>query len=46
VRIGETLHRDLVWSYPTPVWEAAPIAGLACFYDERVDMTVDGIQQP
>ncbi len=42
VRIGETLHRDLVWSYPSPIWEAAPIAGLACFYDERVDMTVDG----
>ena len=45
VLIGDSLHRDLVWSYPTPVWEAGPIAGLACFYDERVDMTVDGEPQ-
>jgi uncharacterized protein (DUF427 family) len=45
VRIGETLHRDVVWSYPSPVRESAPIAGLACFYDERVEMTVDGVLQ-
>jgi uncharacterized protein (DUF427 family) len=44
-RIGETVHRDLVWSYPSPFRESAPIAGLACFYDERVDMTVDGVAQ-
>lgn len=45
VRIGETLHPDVVWSYPTPVREAAPIAGLACFY-EKVDISVDGVAQP
>ena len=45
VQAGKTLHADLVWSYPAPILEAAPIAGLACFYDERVDVTVDGEPQ-
>jgi uncharacterized protein (DUF427 family) len=45
VRIGETLHRDLVWSYADPVPESIRIAGLASFYDERVDVTVDGERQ-
>jgi uncharacterized protein (DUF427 family) len=46
VRIGDTLHRDLVWSYPTPFRESAPITGLVCFYDEKLDVTVDGDLQP
>ena len=33
---------DLAWSYPSPFRESAPIAGLVAFYDERIDMTVDG----
>ncbi len=45
VRIGATLHRDLVWSYPDPVPESIRIGELACFYDERVDVTVDGVRQ-
>lgn len=45
VRIGDTLHPDLVWSYPSPVRESGPIAGLACFYDEKVDVTLDGVLQ-
>jgi uncharacterized protein (DUF427 family) len=38
-------HRDVAWSYPTPLRESAPIAGLVAFYDERVDVTVDGVPQ-
>lgn len=45
VRLGDTIHRDLVWSYATPVRESAPIAGLLCFYDEKLDITVDGVRQ-
>lgn len=41
---GEVL-RDVVWSYPSPVRESAPIAGLLCFYDEHVDVAVDGEPQ-
>jgi uncharacterized protein (DUF427 family) len=33
---------DLVWTYRTPVLESAKIAGLACFFNERVDLYVDG----
>lgn len=36
-------HVDLGWSYPTPLRESAPIAGLVAFYDERVRLTVDGV---
>jgi uncharacterized protein (DUF427 family) len=37
VQIGERVHRDVVWSYPTPLPESVPIAGLLSFYNERVD---------
>jgi uncharacterized protein (DUF427 family) len=30
----------IVWSYPTPLPGAEAIAGLMCFYSERVAMTV------
>ncbi|HET8759388.1 MAG TPA: DUF427 domain-containing protein [Solirubrobacteraceae bacterium] len=33
---------DLVWTYEDPLPEAAPIKGLLCFFDELVDVTVDG----
>jgi uncharacterized protein (DUF427 family) len=38
-------HVDLVWSYPSPFRESAPIAGLVAFFDERVDVAVDGRRQ-
>jgi uncharacterized protein (DUF427 family) len=41
-RIGGTTHPDVAWSYPTPVLESVKIAGLVCFYNERVDLYVDG----
>jgi uncharacterized protein (DUF427 family) len=33
---------DLVWYYAEPLVEATPIAGLLCFYNERVDLELDG----
>lgn len=38
-------HADIAWSYPTPLRESAPIAGLVAFYDERVEVFVDGVRQ-
>ena len=35
------LHRDVVWMYRTPLPESQKIAGLACFFNERVDLYVD-----
>ena len=42
----EAVHPDLVWSYPAPFRESAPIAGHLAFFDERVDVVVDGVPQP
>ena len=40
VQLGDDVHENLVWSYETPIPDAAAIAGLMCFYSERVDLTV------
>ena len=42
VRLGDELHRDLAWSYPDPIAENPRIAGLIAFFNERVDLVVDG----
>jgi len=42
---GRTIH-DIAWSYETPREEAARIAGLICFFNERVDVRLDGRPQP
>lgn len=34
--------RDLVWAYHDPLPEVAPIKGLLCFFNERVDLEIDG----
>ena len=33
---------DVAWTYPEPLREAAEITGRIAFFDERVDITVDG----
>jgi uncharacterized protein (DUF427 family) len=38
---GERLE-DVLWTYPSPLPESTRIAGLASFYNERVDIIVDG----
>ncbi|HEY2437974.1 MAG TPA: DUF427 domain-containing protein [Solirubrobacteraceae bacterium] len=45
VRVGETLHEDLAWSYPAPLPESQKIAGLIAFYDEKLDIEVAGVRQ-
>jgi uncharacterized protein (DUF427 family) len=42
VRIDGTTHDNLVWWYKHPTRESDPIAGRVCFYDEKVDVYVDG----
>jgi len=34
---------DVAWTYAFPTREVLPIAGLIAFYNERVDLTVDGV---
>jgi uncharacterized protein (DUF427 family) len=45
VRVGDTAHTDLAWSYRTPLPESQKIAGLISFYNEKVDLYVDGERQ-
>jgi uncharacterized protein (DUF427 family) len=45
VQAGGSLHADLAWSYRTPLPESQKIAGLVAFYDEKVDVYVDGVLQ-
>ena len=45
VRLGEALHEDLAWSYPAPLPESQKIAGLVCFYNEKLDVELDGVAQ-
>jgi|SRR5579875_400868 uncharacterized protein (DUF427 family) len=42
VDTGRRLHEDIAWIYRTPLPESQKIAGLACFYNEKVDLYVDG----
>ena len=38
--VGGETYKDLVWSYETPIPAARQIAGLMCFYNNRVELTV------
>jgi uncharacterized protein (DUF427 family) len=42
VKIGDNVHEDLAWTYGFPTRQVSPIAGLIAFYNERVDIVVDG----
>ena len=42
---GEGVHEDVVWIYRAPLPESQKITGLACFYNEKVDIIVDGEPQ-
>lgn len=42
VRVGDRTHEDLAWCYDYPTREVLPIAGMVAFYNERLDLVVDG----
>jgi uncharacterized protein (DUF427 family) len=44
IRAGGTVHRDLAWSYDFPSRQLLPIAGMVAFYNEKVDIFLDGQQ--
>jgi uncharacterized protein (DUF427 family) len=45
VDTGQGLHTDIAWIYRTPLPESQKVAGLTCFYDERVEVFLDGERQ-
>jgi uncharacterized protein (DUF427 family) len=45
VRARDGVHNDLAWSYRAPFAESQKIAGWVAFYNEKVDIYVDGVLQ-
>ncbi|HXC79538.1 MAG TPA: DUF427 domain-containing protein [Candidatus Acidoferrum sp.] len=45
LRLGEKTLRDFVWAYPRPIPEIPKIENLLCFYNEKVDLYIDGVMQ-
>jgi uncharacterized protein (DUF427 family) len=43
---GRPEGRDIAWTYPEPLDDARRVAGLIAFWNERVDIRVDGVLQP
>jgi uncharacterized protein (DUF427 family) len=41
-RVGNQLHEDIVWSYPAPIPECPKVEKHLAFFNERVDIFVDG----
>jgi uncharacterized protein (DUF427 family) len=44
-RAGDELHEDVAWTYSEPQHDAEPVRDLIAFYNERVDLEVDGEAQ-
>jgi uncharacterized protein (DUF427 family) len=42
VKSGDQVAKNVVWSYPDPIPECPKIKDLLCFFNERVDLYVDG----
>lgn len=41
---GKVIEQDVAWSYPHPLAESAKIAGMIGFYNETLDIDVDGVR--
>jgi uncharacterized protein (DUF427 family) len=39
--VGDDIVPDVAWTYTDPLNDAVPVRDLICFYDERVELTVD-----
>jgi uncharacterized protein (DUF427 family) len=46
VSVGGRLVRDIAWTYPDPRHDALQVRDLIAFFDERVDVTLDGERRP
>jgi uncharacterized protein (DUF427 family) len=44
-QVRDKLIKDIVWSYPAPIPECPKIENLLSFYNEHVDLYVDGVLQ-
>jgi uncharacterized protein (DUF427 family) len=42
VRTPAALRENVAWTYEQPLRDALPVAGLVAFFDEQVEIEVDG----
>ena len=42
VKVGDAVHTDMAWAYDFPTAQLQSIAGLVAFYNENVDIYLDG----
>jgi uncharacterized protein (DUF427 family) len=45
LRVGDRFEDDLVWTYRDPLHDALPVKDRLAFFNERVDLEVDGESQ-
>jgi uncharacterized protein (DUF427 family) len=41
LELGDAVHDGIVWSYEHPIPAAIGVAGMLCFYNDRVELTVE-----
>ncbi|MEM7331748.1 MAG: DUF427 domain-containing protein, partial [Chloroflexota bacterium] len=46
VNVDGKPHENVVWGYPSPIAETPKIKDLLCFFNEKVDIYLDGELQP
>ncbi len=42
VKVGDRVEEGVVWAYPTPAHDAERVRDYLCFFNERVDLDVEG----
>ncbi len=43
-QVDGRVHPDIAWTYDFPTRDVLPIAGLVAFYNEKLDIFVDGVE--
>lgn len=41
-KVGDHIGKNIVWTYPDPIPECPKVKGLLCFFNEQVDLYLDG----
>jgi uncharacterized protein (DUF427 family) len=44
-RVGDDVLENIAWTYPDPRHDAGPVRDLVCFFNEAVDLDIDGERQ-
>jgi uncharacterized protein (DUF427 family) len=45
VLVGDESYENLAWTYPAPRRDAEPVRDLVAFFNEQVDLDVDGVRE-